>query len=85
MNATIPVSTFERLQHQGGPIRYRNYFRWRILPPDKARKDGFLDKGFENKAQALKYQKEVKRRFPDEPCCLIDTGRWYDSFGRPIH
>ena len=70
---------------QRSPIRYRNYFRWRILPPEDAIKAGFFDKSFENKAKALKYQKEVKRRFPNEPCCLIDTGRWYDSFGRRIH
>ncbi len=70
---------------QRSPIRYRNYFRWRIMPPEEAQKNGFPDRSFENKQQALKYQKRVKSKFPHEPCCLIDTGRWYDSFGRPIH
>ncbi len=85
MNATIPENAVEYPPLKRGPIRYRNHFRWRILPPEAATKQGFFDKSFENKAKALKYQKDVKRRFPNEPCCLIDTGRWYDSFGRPIH
>ena len=85
MTTTIPGNTLEHPPLQRSPIRHRNYFRWRILPPEDARKEGFFDKGFESKAKAVKYQKEVKRRFPNEPCCLIDTGRWYDSLGRPIH
>ena len=67
------------------PIRYRNHFRWRIMPPEGAAEQGFTDRSFENKKNALKYQKRVKAKFPDSPCCLIDTGRWYDSFGRTIH
>jgi hypothetical protein len=55
------------------------------MPPDEAVKQGWLDKAFENKAKALNYQKEVKRRFPNQPCCFLDTGRWYDSMGRIIH
>ncbi len=55
------------------------------MPPEGAAEQGFLDRSFENKQQALKYQKRVKSKFPHNPCCLIDTGRWYDSFGRPIH
>jgi hypothetical protein len=66
-------------------IRYRNHFRWRIIPPEGAADQGFTDRSFENKKKALKYQKLVKAKFPDAACCLIDTGRWYDSFGRAIH
>jgi hypothetical protein len=32
----------------------------------------------------VEYQKRVKAKFSEQPCCLIDTGRWHDSFGRPI-
>jgi hypothetical protein len=42
------------------------------MPPDEAVKQGWLDKAFENKAKALNYQKEVKRRFPNQPCCFLD-------------
>ncbi len=55
------------------------------MPPEEARKAGFHDRSFENKKKAVAYQKQVKRKFPNLPCCLIDTGRWYDSMGRPIH
>lgn len=72
------------IQLKRGPIKYRNHFRWRIMPPDHASEHGFFDRSFESKKPALKYQKEVKARFPNEPCCLIDTGRWLDSFGRII-
>lgn len=68
-----------------GPIRYRNHFRWRIMPPEGASEHGFYDKSFSNKKEAVNYQKRVKARFPNEPCSLIDTGRWYDSHGRIIH
>jgi hypothetical protein len=68
-----------------GPIRYRNHFRWRIMPPEGASEQGFFDRSFENKKKAVAYQKQVKAKFPNDPCCLIDTGRWYDSLGRPIH
>jgi hypothetical protein len=54
------------------------------MPPDEAVKEGYHDRSFENKKKALKYQKLVKTKFPDQPCCLIDTGRWYDSLGRTI-
>jgi hypothetical protein len=67
------------------PIRYRNHFRWRVMPPDGAAKDGFFDRSFENKEAAVKYQKKVKAKYPSEPCCLLDTGRWHDSMGRIIH
>jgi len=66
------------------PIKYRNHFRWRIMPPEHASEQGFHDRSFENKQEALKYQKRVKAQFPNDPCALIDTGRWYDSFGRII-
>jgi hypothetical protein len=66
------------------PIRYRNHFRWRVMPPDGADEHGFFDHSFGNKKQALAYQKKVKARFPDQPCALVDTGRWYDSYGRII-
>lgn len=55
------------------------------MPPDHAAEHGFFDRSFENKKKAVAYQKRVKAKFPDHPCCLIDTGRWYDSMGRIIH
>ena len=69
---------------QRSPIRYRNHFRWRIMPPEHAAKEGFYDRSFENKKKALTYQKLVKAKFPDHPCALIDMGRWMDSMGRII-
>ena len=68
-----------------GPIRYRNHFRWRIMPPEGASEQGFFDRSFENKKKAVAYQKQVKAKFPNAPCCLIDMGRWMDSLGRIIH
>lgn len=85
MNATIPGNALERSPLQRGPIRYRNYFRWRIMPPEEAAEQGFFDRSFENKKQAVAYQKQVKAKFPNSPCSIIDMGRWFDSFGRPIH
>ncbi len=79
------MQTFEHPPLQRGPIRYRNHFRWRVMPPDHASEQGFFDRSFENKKKAVAYQKQVKARFPDHPCCLIDMGRWYDSMGRIIH
>ena len=70
------------LQH--GPIRYRNHFRWRIMPPEEASEQGFFDRSFENKKKAVEYQKRVKAKFPNVPCCWIDMGRWHDSLGRII-
>jgi hypothetical protein len=81
----IPGTGLERPQLVRGPIRYRNHFRWRIRAPDEAVKEGFFDRSFENKKKALENQKRVKAKFPNAPCCLIDTGKWFDSFGRPIH
>lgn len=72
------------IELERGPIKYRNHFRWRIMPPEHAADHGFLDRSFESKIKALKYQKDVKARFPNEPCCLIDLGRWTDSFGHII-
>ncbi len=66
------------------PIRYRNHFRWRVMPPDGAAEQGFFDHSFGKKKEALAYQKKVKAKFPNEPCALVDTGRWYDSFGNII-
>jgi hypothetical protein len=77
--------TIERPPLQRSPIRYRNHFRWRVMPPNGATELGFYSRSFENKAKALAYQKRVKARFPTNPCCLIDMGRWHDSFGRIIH
>jgi hypothetical protein len=79
MNTAIQAPPFTR-----SPIKYRNHFRWRIMPPDGAAQQGFFDRSFENKKKAVAYQKKVKAKFPNEPCCLIDTGRWYDSMGRII-
>ncbi len=80
MHSSIPIESAPRR-----PIRYRNHFRWRVMPPDGASQHGFLDRSFENKKAAVKYQKRVKTKFPDDPVALVDLGRWYDSFGRPIH
>ncbi len=68
-----------------GPIRYRNHFRWRVMPPDGAAQEGFFDRSFETKKKAVAYQKQVKAKFPEAPCCLLDTGRWFDSSGKSIH
>jgi hypothetical protein len=81
---TVPAS-ITRPPLVRGPIRYRNHFRWRIMPPEGASEQGFFDRSFENKKKAVAYQKLVKARFPNAPCCLIDTGKWFDSLGRPIH
>lgn len=79
------TTTIEAPALQRGPIRYRNPFRWRVMPPEGAAEEGLFDRSFESKKRALAYQKRVKARFPDEPCSLVDLGRWHDSFGRPIH
>ena len=78
------MNTVSATPMQRGPIRYRNHLRWRVMPPDGAAEQGFQDRSFENKKQALAYQKRVKARFPDAACCLLDTGRWYDSLGRIV-
>ena len=54
------------------------------MPPEQASQHGFFDHSFCNKKEAMAYQKKVKAKFPDQPCSLIDTGRWYDSFGHII-
>ena len=61
--------------------RYRNEFRWRVMPGQVAAADGYFDRGFGSKAKALAYQKLVKTLFPEETCCLCDTGRYYDADG----
>ena len=81
----VPATALDQPPAPKRLIRYRNDFRWRILPPDEAVQAGFLDKGFETKKQAVKYQRRIKEKFPGLPCCLIDTGRFYDSMGRPCH
>jgi hypothetical protein len=55
------------------------------MPQEGAFEQGFFDRSFENKKKALEYQKRVKAKFSNAPCCLINMGRWYDSLGRPIH
>jgi hypothetical protein len=35
------------------PIRYRNHFRWRVMPPEGASEAGFFDHSFGNKKEAL--------------------------------
>jgi hypothetical protein len=55
------------------------------MPPEGAADQGFFDRSFENKKKAVEYQKRVKAKFPSAPVCIIDLGRWMDSFGRPIH
>ena len=58
---------------QRGPIRYRNHFRWRGMPPDGADEHGLFDHSFGNKKEAVAYQKKFKAKFPDEPCALLNT------------
>jgi hypothetical protein len=84
MNVSIPGNALERPILERGPIRYRNHFRWRIMPPEGASEQGFLDRSFENKKKAVEYQKLVKANFPNAPCALVDLGRWMDSLGRII-
>ncbi len=64
------------------PRRYRNEFRWCVMPPETAAEAGLFDRSFGNKQKALEYQKQVKARFPKEPCTLCDTGRYFDHLGR---
>lgn len=63
------------------PHRYKNDFRWRVMPPDKAVEQGYFNRSFGNKTKAVAYQKLIKTLFPDEPCALCDTGKYYDAFG----
>jgi hypothetical protein len=62
--------------------RYRNPWPWRVMPPEQAAEGGFFDRSFSNKKQALAYQKLVKSQYPEEPCCLVHTGRYFDVLGR---
>lgn len=62
--------------------RYKNDFRWRVMPPEKAEAEGYFTRSFGNKAKAIAYQKLIKTLYPDEPCALCDTGRYYDAEGR---
>lgn len=48
MNISITVPALER-----GPIRYRNFLRWRVMPPEEATELGFHDRSFETKKAAL--------------------------------
>lgn len=61
--------------------RYKNDFRWRVMPSEKAAAEGYHDRGFGNKIKAVAYQKLIKTLFPDEVCCLCDTGKYYDALG----
>jgi hypothetical protein len=61
--------------------RYKNDFRWRVMPPDKAVADGYYDRSFGNKTKALAYQKLIKTLYPDEPCALCDTGKYHGAHG----
>ena len=54
------------------------------MPPEGAAEQGYFDRSFTTKKEAIAYQKKVKAKFPDRPCCLVDLGRWTDSFGRII-
>jgi hypothetical protein len=67
MNSTIPGNALERPPLKRGPIRYRNHFRWRIMPPEGAAEQGFFDQSFENKKKAVEYQKRVKAKFSRGP------------------
>jgi len=69
-------------QQKSRPMhRYKNLSRWRVMPSEKAVAEAINDRGFGNKAKALAYQKLIKTLYPDEPCALCDTGRYYDAFG----
>lgn len=65
-----------------GLPRYKNDFRWRAMPPDQAVEAGYFNRSFGNKKKAEAYQKLIKTLFPDEKCCLCDTGKYYDAEGR---
>jgi len=54
------------------------------MPPEGSAEHGFFDRSFTRKQEAVAYQKKVKAKFPDAPCCLVDLGRWMDVFGRII-
>ena len=54
------------------------------MPPEGAVEHGFFDHSFTRKKEAVAFQKKVKAKFPQAPCCLVDLGRWMDSFGRII-
>ena len=49
------------------------------MPPEGAAEHGFFDRSFSTKKEALAYQKKVKAKFPEAPCCLIDLGRWIEG------
>lgn len=68
-------------QPRTGLPRYKNEFRWRVMPPEKAEAEGYFTRGFGNKVKALAYQRLIKTLYPDEPCSLCDTGRYYDAHG----
>jgi hypothetical protein len=70
------------LEESTTTTRHRNQWPWRVMPPEEAAAEGFFDRSFGNKKQAVAFQKQVKNRFPDEPCCLIHTGRYFDALGR---
>lgn len=69
-------------QPRMGLPRYKNDFRWRVMPPDKAVEEGYFNRSFGNKKKAEAYQKLIKTLYPDEPCSLCDTGKYYDAEGR---
>jgi hypothetical protein len=62
---------------------HKEEFPWRVMPGDKAREAGWLDRGFTFKKQALAYQGRVKEAFPEEACSLIRFAPFYDEHGRP--
>lgn len=65
--------------------RYKNEFRWRVMPPDQAVEQGYYSRSFPNKKKAVAYQRLIKTLFPGEPCCLCDTGKYYDAHGHIFH
>jgi hypothetical protein len=62
--------------------RYRNQWPWRVMPPEEAASERFFDRSFGNKRATVGFQKQVKIRFPNEPCCLIHIRRYFDALGR---
>ena len=64
------------------PHLYENEWPWRVLPCEAAAAEDYYSKGFGSKVKALAYQKQIKKLFPNEPCAVVSTRRYFDSHGR---
>ena len=67
-----------------GPIRYRNHFRWRIMPPEGASEQGFFDRSFETRRKPSSIKSRLKPSSPMLRVLWSILGRWMDSLGRII-